>query len=369
MPGTAYDESLTIRAAELYYGSHLTQGQIAERLEVRRFKVGRLLRRARETGLVRIEISHPAARVIDVENDLLTWFGLRAAHVVHTESDPAATRCQVGRTAAEFVSSLRPPPRRLGLSWGTAIAAFARALPADWCRGVDVVQIKGGASRSMTLTWSHEILLRTAQSTHGTVHELSVPAIVDQEAVRDSLERLRPVAATLAAGRRADVKLVTIGALQRQCSLAQVGYLGEEEIERLRDAGAVDDVNSRFITADGRLADPALDARTLGLSLDDLSSGGNTVGVVTGTAKATAVAAALRSGAIDVLVTDEATARAVLDQARPSADDPAGAARLRDGAAACAKQAASRRRARRQSGSASFPASSVAGHRLRRGTR
>ncbi|WP_034271224.1 sugar-binding transcriptional regulator [Haloechinothrix halophila] len=320
---TVGEEALTIRAAELYYGSHLTHGQIAQRLGVSRFKVGRLLRQAREIGLVRIEITHPTARVIDVENQVLTRFGLRAAHVVHTDdSDPAATRWRVGRAAADFVSALRPSPRRLGISWGTAIAAFARALPTDWCRGVDLVQIKGGASRSTRLTWSHEALVRIARSTHGTLHELSVPAIVDQAEVRTSLERLRPIAETLAAGRRADVKMVTVGALGRECSLAQVGYLDEADIERLETAGAIGDINSRFVTIDGQIADPALDARTLGLSLEDLSSGGNTVAVVTGVAKATAITAALRSGAVDVLVTDEATAQAVLDTHSATIDTP-----------------------------------------------
>ena len=50
----ANDETLA-RVSHLYYVLGLTQNEIAKRLAITRFKVHRLLVRAREKGMVRIE--------------------------------------------------------------------------------------------------------------------------------------------------------------------------------------------------------------------------------------------------------------------------------------------------------------------------
>jgi len=62
------DIRLMLRVAQMYYGLHLTQEQIGKRLGISRFKVGRLLDRALRESAVRIEIVHPAARLVELED-------------------------------------------------------------------------------------------------------------------------------------------------------------------------------------------------------------------------------------------------------------------------------------------------------------
>jgi deoxyribonucleoside regulator len=49
-------EQLMVQAAKLYYEMQLTQHEIAKQLCLTRWKVGKLLTDAKETGLVRIQI-------------------------------------------------------------------------------------------------------------------------------------------------------------------------------------------------------------------------------------------------------------------------------------------------------------------------
>ena len=73
------DARLLVRVARMYYGMHLTQEQIGDRLGLSRFKVGRLLDRAVRESIVRIEIVHPAARLVELEESLIvTIFSRRA---------------------------------------------------------------------------------------------------------------------------------------------------------------------------------------------------------------------------------------------------------------------------------------------------
>jgi deoxyribonucleoside regulator len=55
-------EQLMIQAAKLYYEMQLTQHEIAKQLGLTRWKVGKLLTDAKETGLVRIQIVPNAQR-------------------------------------------------------------------------------------------------------------------------------------------------------------------------------------------------------------------------------------------------------------------------------------------------------------------
>lgn len=310
---SAVDELTTLRVAQLYYEHDLTQADIARHLGVTRWKVGRLLARARETGLVRIEIHHPSARMHPLEKALVDRFGLREAVVVPTQSDEDALLDAVGRAAADFLCDLRPIPQLLGVSWGHTMAAVAHHVRQGWGHGVHVVQVKGGVSRSSHPTSGTDIAARIAHAGGGSLSLLPVPSIVEHASTRAALEQDRAISGTLQLARAAQVLVFGLGALSEDSVLVESGYLCQADIARLRVRGAVGDINSRFITADGDLVDPELDARTLGLELTELGSARWSIAVASGNAKHDVIAGGLRSKAFNVLVTDESSAIAALE--------------------------------------------------------
>jgi deoxyribonucleoside regulator len=92
---TLSDTRLMVRIAQLYYRLQLSQEQVGERLGLSRFQVGRLLDRALREEIVRIEIVHPAGRLIELEDALVERFGLQAAVVAdapEASSDEATQR-------------------------------------------------------------------------------------------------------------------------------------------------------------------------------------------------------------------------------------------------------------------------------------
>ncbi|AGW40941.1 transcriptional regulator [Leifsonia xyli subsp. cynodontis DSM 46306] len=93
------------------------------------------------------------------------------------------------------------------------------------------------------------------------------------------------------------------------------GYLSPEDVRALAAKGAVGDVVGRFITGEGRVADPDLDSRTLGLGLDDLRNARVSIAVIAGEAKHRIAHAVVASGLCTTLITDEATAGDVLGRA------------------------------------------------------
>lgn len=311
----AVDELLSIRAAELYYEENLTQEQIGRSLQITRWKVGRLLIQAKEEGFVRIEILHSRARRPQLERRLREERGLRDAVVVSQAGIRSDDELQqrVAQAAADHLTALRPSPRVLGVSWGRTLADIAHHLREGWSSGTDVVQINGGLSMSAQPGTAAATAVGIAHKGGGGATLLPSPAILEHRATKEAIEADRVVARVLGIARSADAYLYSAGAADHRSVHVDSGYLSEADIDRLVAAGAVGDVVGRYINAAGRVVDAALDARTVGLSLDELRRADVAVAAIAGEAKRAVAAAVVASGLCTVLITDESTARHLLD--------------------------------------------------------
>jgi deoxyribonucleoside regulator len=313
--GTEEHNEAMLRVAQLYHEQGLTQQDIARRLHLTRWKVGRLLEEARAIGMVRIEIVHPRARRHTEEAELVRRFGLRAAVVVPGTDDEDELRARVGRAAADWLADLRPAPRALGVSWGYTLDEVAAGISHGWTRGIHVVQLNGGLSRSSRATTAADVAFRIAQAGAGTASLLAAPAILEKASVRRALESEPSVRDVLTSARAADVLLFSLGAVTESSVLVESGYLSKGDIAALRKRGACGDLLSHFIDAEGRPVDAQLESRTVGLSLEDVRAATCSVAVAAGQAKHAIVRATVTTGLAKVLVTDEATAQHLLEEA------------------------------------------------------
>ena len=70
--------------ANLYYNSEMTQNEIADRLYTSRSKVSRMLKEARELGIVEISIKEPWERNLELEGQLMNRYHVKNVRVVAT---------------------------------------------------------------------------------------------------------------------------------------------------------------------------------------------------------------------------------------------------------------------------------------------
>lgn len=313
------DELLAVRAAELYYDDNLTQDEIGTRLHLTRWKVGRLLAAARESGIVRIQIVHPRARRVRTEGELRARFGLRDAVVVSSAGEPDGEelRRRVAQAAADYLAALSPMPATLGVSWGRTMNDVAQCLAPGWARGIDVVQINGGLSLADGVGNAAATVTAIAQKGFGTAQVLPIPAILERPEITRGLERDRGIVGVLGRAASASAYLFSAGVASADSALVRSGYLSEAEVSRLVARGAVGDVVGRFIDARGRIVDDRLDARTIGLSLDALRAADIAIAVVAGAGKHAVARAMVERGLCTVLVTDEGTAQSLLGPPAP----------------------------------------------------
>ncbi|MBM3188211.1 MAG: sugar-binding transcriptional regulator [Chloroflexi bacterium] len=308
------DSRLLTKAATLYYKAHLTQAEIARRLGISRQLVGRLLKRAREQGVVEIRIRpSPSSFFTDLEHSLETAWGLREALVVAPtgESDESIKEA-LGQAAAAFLAQRVSTGVVVGLSWGSTLYQCAQHMAPTPTPAVRVVQINGSLNRTTHPTHAEYIIHRVSAAFGAEPNLLPAPLIVDRPDIKASLVSDSLISAVLDLGRRATICVFGIGSLSGRSSLYTTGHITEDLLRTLEASGSVGDICGRFYDHDGKPSAPDLEERTIAIELSDLRSKGLSVGVAGGRHKLDAIRGALRGRYCTVLITDKETAEALL---------------------------------------------------------
>jgi deoxyribonucleoside regulator len=311
--------------ATRYYLRDDSQVEIARDLGLDPSTVSRYLKRARDQGIVHVEIRTPRRPDTDLGLALAERYGLARVVVSPVLEGRDEDRDQaLAATAAAFVDGNLINDLHLGVSWGRTLADVVHHLRPGTVSRLAIAQLAGGVEDPAPGIQGHELVRRLAELYPASrVHYLHAPAIVGSDAAGAALMEDRIVRSALDAGRTSELALVGIGQMDEMATLRRGGHVSAVDWERLAAAGAVANVNTCFIDGLGRPI-PELARRTIAISLEELRAIDTVIAVAAGSGKIEAIRAALLTGAIDVLVTDEPTATAVLGpDAMPAASSVA----------------------------------------------
>ncbi len=308
------------KVASLYYEEELTQNEIAARLGLSRVKIYRLLKQAKEEQVVQIVIDWPIKRAARLEGELSAAFGLSGALVLQAgASDHSAGLHQLGQLAARHLEQTLQDGATLTVCLGRSTYETIAAIRPGFRAHVRVAPALGSMPFAVRELDSGALARRLAQKLGGEWLDLAAPALADSPADAEVLRNQREIRRALDLARQADVALLGVGNLDpAQSGFVKGGFLTPEELAALAAAGAVGDMGGHLFTLDGCLQDKTFDERIIGASLEDLKRIPQTIVVAAGREKGAALLGALRTGAVDVLVTDDRTAAAVLALAQPA---------------------------------------------------
>jgi deoxyribonucleoside regulator len=305
---------LLARVATMYYARELTQNEIASALGLSRVKVYRLLTQARAEGVVEIKINWPIARDSRLENALCSRFGLQAAIVLQTTTHNHSPVLQrVGRLCAQYLERVLSDGMTIALCLGSSTYEVINAISPDFHARVRVAQATGSMPFAVRDFDSATVAHQFARKMGGEVLYLSSPLIADSVEAAEVLRNQSEIRRTLEAAGQADVALLGIGNLDPATSgFVRAGFLTPEVLAALQADGAAGDMAGQIFTLSGELHACHFNRRVIGITFDDLQCIPITVAVACGTTKARAILGALHTGTINVLGTDDDTAREVL---------------------------------------------------------
>jgi len=323
-------EQDVVRAATMYYLQDMTMEAIARHLRTSRSTVSRLLKRARDTGLVEITLRAAITRAPGLGQSISETFGVETFVVPVPDTANDIDRLeQVAIASAKLLGSWFDSGMVMGIAWGTTLEAVSRHLAHKPTRGSAVVQLNGAANnRTSGVDYTSNLISSFGSAFDASMHYFPVPAFFDFPETKAAMWRERSVRRVLQVQGLADIALFSVGALAGAIPshVYAAGYLDDDDVRTLQAEGVVGDVCTVFLRADGSYQDVAVNQRATGPTPDELHRIPRRVCVVAGDNKAVPLLAALRSGVVTDLVVDEVTALRLvgLVTGRDGAGRPAG---------------------------------------------
>lgn len=312
-------DDLLAMVASLYYKLNQGQAEIAERLGVSTSKVSRLLKEAWERGIIEVQIRTPIPRDFALETQLVAHFDLTDALVLEAKADSneASLVAGAGQLAAIYLQRIipeLPAGATIGVAWGTGVHATVNALPNNLGRQIDVVQLMGGVGA--LVVDGPDLARMVAAKLGGRHYDLHAPVLVERPEVRELFLAEPTVREGMRRARAVQLAITGIGSLdERDSSFLRAGLITRADLSVLRGLGAVGETAGRFYDVNGQTANIELNRRVIGVELDDLRRIPKVIAVARGLTKAPAILGALRGRYLNVLATDNITARAVLADA------------------------------------------------------
>lgn len=303
-------EELLARVSWYYYEEGMTQAEIGEKLGFSRSKVVRLLAKARDEGIVKISITRSAC--IEREKQLKGRFELKEAIVVPSADNLRATKHAVGKAAVQFLEKVLRNGDTIGVSWGTTVYEVGKQIHFNKFKDLTVIQLIGGMNAGQELN-PQEIVKLIASKLGARGLWLNTPAVVESPEIKKALLTESSIREVIEAAKNCRVALLGVGDLGPSSSLLIGGSLSLRDMKLLKNMGAVGDVMGCHFDIDGNPVKSELSERIISFPLENLKLVNIRIGVACGTNKIEPLVGALRGGHINVVITDESTAKGVLN--------------------------------------------------------
>lgn len=306
------NEQLLVRLAWACEVQGMTQAQAAAQFGITRLRVNKALAEARERGIVRVTINSSYGPCVALEDQLRDRFGLDSATVAPVGGDDFKLHTVLGAALGQLLNRLleRPAIKLFGMSWGNTLNMATRFMEPINRPDLEIISVMGGLTKGSDVN-SYEITTRLADLCNARHSYFTAPVYTSSMASREILEQQQEFKGSIDKIRAADGLALAAGDMESSLLLAD-GLPEDVETDDLIKAGAVGDIMGYFLRADGRLIDHDINARVLGIKLDDLDDLSNVIVAAGGAKKVPIMRGILLRGCVNQLVTDEHTARDLL---------------------------------------------------------
>ncbi|NIA68334.1 sugar-binding transcriptional regulator [Pelagibius litoralis] len=302
------------RAAWLYFIGGRTQDEIATQLDLSRQAVQRLVALAVSEKLIKFRLDHPIASCTELAASLAERHGLAFCDV--TPSDPAAPGSTSGIAVAAAVRLQRllasKAPMIVCVGTGRTLRAAVEELDTLDRPQHKVVSLVGAMAAGGQAS-PYDVVMRLGDKVAAQRYPMPAPVLTETVADREALQSQRAFTVLRELRDQARASFVGISEIGWQAPIQSDGFMTDSDISALIEAGAVGEITGWAFDAEGRPLDSPVNRRVASLPLE-IPPQRLTVVVGGGPQKVAPLKAALRGKLMSALITDEATAKALVDQ-------------------------------------------------------
>jgi deoxyribonucleoside regulator len=312
---TKFDVSLMVKVAQMYYIDGLKQDEIASRLRISRSMTSMILTEAKEVGIVDINIRNPMLNNEDLSNEIKNVFNLADCFVIPTAiQDVNTLRKFVAQRAIDVFNLKVESQSVVGITWGRTCYEFLSSyIPNRDFRDMNVVPLIGGSNQTADYFQLNEMVRIFAEKLNGVPYFIHGPALASSEAEKEFYLNSSSMQTILEKWKSIDIIISGIGTLPNLNVDERPIYIGEHEIyKRFEENKAIGDICARYFNIHGEFIKDIFYERLIGISVEAMKKAKTVIAIAAGTEKSISIVGALYTDTIDILITDEQTAKALL---------------------------------------------------------
>ncbi|MDR2552841.1 MAG: hypothetical protein LBD31_06740 [Treponema sp.] len=302
-----FEEELAVKAAWHYFLEKKTQQQISELFGISRMRVIKLLNRAEQTGIIKFTIREDNVRRMKLEKQLIEAYGLTDSFVIPTpEGAPVAEiNDAIAEAAAMYLGSRIKNGEFINVGYGDTTGKILNNLAKNVENPISCISLTGGVS----------IYLPNARSNvfNARLFLIPAPLLVSSKEMVDAIIEEPPVKEILRMVSLASFTIIGVGGMNDEATILKSGIFSKNDFLYLKMQGAVGDVLCHFFDARGNMLLTPLEERLVSTPPEVLKSLSNVTGVAAGKDKREAIKGALALGYMDILITNEDTARWLIE--------------------------------------------------------
>ena len=296
----------------MYFEHGISQQEIATKLNLSKMTVSRMLQKAKDLGIVQINVKLPFQNDEELSEKLKEVYGIKKAVVVKRGATTDLNVSElIGRVWAFFLGLSIKDNSILGLGLGNTIGYTIQNLIPMKTKNVHIVQLMGGLT-NVHIKNPFTIVQESCRKLNAQGTYVTSSVIVDNKKVRDSIINDTPVGRLVKdMWEKCDEALFGIGTIERG-TLLSPDLVNYEDVQRIKTLGAIGDIMGHCFDARGNFLKTHLDERLVNIPLEMFRKIQERVALAGGEYKSEAIKGALLSGIITTLVTDDVTAKKLL---------------------------------------------------------
>jgi DNA-binding transcriptional regulator LsrR (DeoR family) len=308
------ERRLLVKVSQMYYLEGMNQNEIADKFGINRTTVSKYLKKALLAGIVQISVVNDLHE--SLETALEKRFGLKEVYIVPSSSDSEEVKNNLGKAGIGYLKRIISNGDIIGFAWGSTIGALSNAaVGKNDIVNVDVemIPLVGGPENLDSEYHVNTIVYKVANAFKAKSHYLYAPAITGTAETKSAIMQDANCSNIVKRWDKVTITILGIGAPIKSSNLVWTGSIGKEYVDALRDAGVVGDICSRFYDVNGNVVDTVLKDRTIAIDIEKLRDVKYSIGIASSPEKVPAIYGALKGNFINVLISDEETARLLLD--------------------------------------------------------
>ncbi|HLS08305.1 sugar-binding transcriptional regulator [Lentibacillus sp.] len=303
------EERLLYKIAKLYYEEDYTQAEISSRLGIYRTTIGRMLKKARKEGIVKITVQSQLNEQIQLEEEISEHFDMKEVIIVpSSENDNRSGNEEVGKATTKLLNRVIRDDDTIGSAWGTTLGTTVNQLHDLNSKNVTCVPLVGGPGEMEVDFHVNAIVYKLAQAFNGESHFIDAAAVHQSKETAQEILNSNYMNKILDLWEQLSVAIVGIGTQLKSSNLIWSGFLGQKDQKELEAHHTIGDICSRFYTLGGESIASPISERTIAVKLEKLQNLRYSIGIAYSKEKAKSIIGAMRGNFINTLVTDEETA-------------------------------------------------------------